>query len=151
MKFSKLILKIFLGLLSAGISFSVTAQERGLVDTTSSSFAQVRTVGLNEAQWTQGFWADRFALCRTQMVPSMARLMEGTNYSQFFRNFEITAGLAEGKARGATFNDGDFYKFLEGASATLATTNDSALQKSLDDIIAVIAKAQAANGYIDTW
>ena len=58
------------------------------------------------------------------MVPSMERLMEGTNYSQFFRNFEIAAGLAEGKSRGATFNDGDFYKWLEGASATLAVTND---------------------------
>jgi uncharacterized protein len=122
-----------------------------MVDTSASSFAQIRTVGLDEARWTSGFWADRFALCATQMVPGMERLMEGTNYSQFFRNFEITAGVAEGKSRGATFNDGDFYKFLEGASATLAVTNDAALQKHLDDIIAVLATAQETNGYLDTW
>ena len=73
-------------------SFSALAGEPGVVDTTSSSFAQIHTVGMDEAHWTRGFWADRFELCRTQMVPSMARLMEGTNYSQFFRNFEITAG-----------------------------------------------------------
>ncbi len=85
------------------------------------------------------------------MVPSMGRLMEGTNYSQFFRNFEITARVAEGKSRGASFNDGDFYKFLEGASATLTATNDTALESRLDEIIAVIAKAQEKNGYIDTW
>ena len=30
-------------------------------------------------------------------------------------------------------------------------TNDAALQKTLDEIIAVIARAQATNGYIDTW
>jgi len=143
--------KIKIGLLAFGISVHLFAADRGLVDTTSSSFAQIRTVGLDEARWTAGFWADRFELCRTQMVPSMARLMEGTNYSQFFRNFEIAAGVAEGKPRGATFNDGDFYKFLEGASATLAVTNDPALQKELDDIIAVIAKAQTTNGYVDTW
>jgi hypothetical protein len=77
--------------------------------------------------------------------------MEGTNYSQFFRNFEITADVVGGTSHGATFNDGDFYKFLEGASATLAITNDAALRKQLDDIIAVIAKAQDTNGYIDTW
>ena len=137
---------------AVGISFSLLgAESQGLVDTSASSSAQIHTVGLDEAHWTHGFWADRFELCRTQMVPSMGRLMEGTNYSQFFRNFEITAGTIEGKPRGATFNDGDFYKFLEGASATLATTNDTALREKLDDIIAVIGKAQETNGYIDTW
>ena len=85
------------------------------------------------------------------MIPSMARLMKGTNYSQFFYNFEILDGLAEGKAHGASFNDGDFYKFLEGAAATLAVTNDSQLDEKLDDIIGVIARAQETNGYIDTW
>jgi DUF1680 family protein len=135
---------------AALIPFSLLA-EPGVVDTTSSAFAKIHTVGLDEASWKRGFWADRFELCRTQMIPSMKRLMEGTNYTQFFLNFEIAAGLAEGKARGASFNDGDFYKFLEGASATLARTNNPALQKSLDDIIAVIARAQQTNGYIDTW
>jgi len=132
------------------IPLSVLA-EAGAVDTTASSFAKIHTVGLDEVRWTDGFWADRFELCRTQMVPKMESLMLGTNYSQFFRNFEITAGRAGGKSRGATFNDGDFYKWMEGASAILAMTNDVALRKSLDDIIAVIAQAQETNGYIDTW
>jgi DUF1680 family protein len=144
-------IKLFTFLFAAvAVPFSLTA-ENGVADTASSAFAKIRTVGLDETHWTGGFWADRFELCRTQMVPQMESLMEGTNYSQFFRNFEITAGLAEGKSRGSTFNDGDFYKFLEGASATLAATNDVALQKKLDDIIAVIAQAQETNGYIDTW
>jgi DUF1680 family protein len=135
----------------AAVSFALYANESGLVDTTSSPFAQIRTVGLAEARWSRGFWGDRIELCCTQMIPNMARIMEGTNYSQFFRNFEIVAGLVEGKSRGATFNDGDFYKFLEGASAILAETNDPALKQSFDDIISVIAKAQETNGYIDTW
>ena len=33
-------------------------------------------------------------------------------------------GEVQGKGHGSTFNDGDFYKWLEGASATLAVTND---------------------------
>ena len=125
--------------------------ERGTVDTTSSPFAQIQTVGLDEVRWTRGFFADRFELCRTQMVPSMARLMQGTNYSQFYFNFEILAGLADGKPHGASFNDGDFYKFLEGAAATLAVTNDARINERLDEVIAVIAKGQATNGYLDTW
>lgn len=123
----------------------------GIVDTTSSPYAKVHTIGLDEACWTSGFWQDRFELCRTQMVPSMEQLMSGTNYSQFLRNFEIAAGQASGKSRGATFNDGDFYKWMEGASATLAVTHDSALDGRLDGIISTIAKAQEGGGYVDTW
>ncbi|HEX9045708.1 MAG TPA: beta-L-arabinofuranosidase domain-containing protein, partial [Verrucomicrobiae bacterium] len=121
------------------------------MDTASSPYAKVHTVGLDEARWTQGFWADRFELCRTQMVPSMARLMQGTNYSQFYYNFEILAGLAPGKPHGASFNDGDFYKFLEGTSATLALQDNRRINEKLDEVIAVIAEGQATNGYIDTW
>jgi uncharacterized protein len=123
----------------------------GVVDTAASPFATVRTVGLDEARWTQGFWADRFELCQTQMVPAMGRLMEGTNYSQYFRNFQIAAGEVLGKPHGSTFNDGDFYKWLEGASATLAVTNDPALAAQLDGIISVMGKAQETDGYLDTW
>jgi DUF1680 family protein len=131
--------------------FPLVAVGAGVADTTSSPFAQIRTVGLNESRWTRGFWADRFELCRTQMIPSMARLMQGTNYSQFYRNFEIAAGLVEGKSRGASFNDGDFYKFLEGAAATLAVTNNSRINNKLDEVIGVIARAQETNSYLDTW
>jgi hypothetical protein len=123
----------------------------GVVADSSSALAKVQTVAMADAHWTHGFWAHRFELCRTQMVPAMEDLMEGTNHSQFFRNFQITAGLAAGQSHGATFNDGDFYKWMEGASATLAATNDTALNTRLDEIISVIARAQEADGYIDTW
>ncbi len=84
------------------------------------------------------------------MVPNMERLMEGTNYSQYFQNFRIAAGLAEGKPRGAPFNDGDFYKWLEGACAMLPVTKDAELDKRIDEIVAVIAKAQRSDGYLHT-
>ena len=141
-------LKVFL----IGFLFNLpVAAAPGVVDTTGSPFAKVQTVGLDEVRWTRGFWADRFELCRTQMVPGMARLMEGTNYSQFYYNFEILAGHVEGKPHGASFNDGDFYKFLEGATATLAVTNDARLNEKLDEVIGVIGQGQQTNGYLDTW
>lgn len=119
-------------------------------DAGASPHAKVQPLDLNEVRWTHGFWADRFELCRTQMIPNMERLMEGTNYSQYFQNFRIAAGLAEGRPRGAPFNDGDFYKWLEGACAVLAVTKDAELEKRIDEIVAVIAKAQRADGYIHT-
>jgi len=115
-----------------------------------SRFAQMEPLPLGAARWTSGFWADRFELCRTQMIPSMERLMEGTNDTQFFRNFEIAAGQAAGRSRGASFNDGDFYKWMEGATASLAIEKNPALEARLDEIIAVIARAQRADGYLHT-
>ena len=115
-----------------------------------STHAKVQPLALGEARWTSGFWGNRFELCRTQMIPSMERLMEGTNYTQFFRNFEIAAGQTEGRYRGAPFNDGDFYKWMEAAIATLAIEKNPALEARLDEIIATIAKAQRGDGYIHT-
>ena len=107
-------------------------------------------LGPAETRWTAGFWADRFEICRTNTIPALWSIMEGTNYSQFYQNLRIAAGLAEGRHRGAPFNDGDFYKWLEAASATLAIGDDSVLTRRLDDIISVIGKAQRADGYIHT-
>ena len=118
--------------------------------TDASPHAKVQPLELSEVHWTRGFWADRFELCKTEMIPNLQQLLEGTNYSQYFQNFRIAAGLAEGRFRGAPFNDGDFYKWLEGACAMLAATRDAALEKHIDEIIAVIAKAQRADGYIHT-
>jgi hypothetical protein len=131
-------------------SMPLLATECGVVDTSSSPFAQVRPVGLNEVRWTTGFWADRFELCRQMTVPALWSIMEGTNYSQFYQNFRIAAGLAEGRHRGAPFNDGDFYKWLEGACAVLAVTRDAKLDQKVEDIIGVIARAQRADGYLHT-
>ena len=122
-----------------------------LVDDTRSPFAHVHAIGLSEARWTGGFWGDRYELCRTIMIPSLQRLMKGTNFTQFYVNFQIAAGLQPGRSHGASFNDGEFYKLLEAVSATLAVTNDPILHEELDAEIAVIGQAQRTNGYLDTW
>jgi len=116
----------------------------------SSPHAKVQSLSLGEVRWTTGFWADRFERCRTNTLPSMGRLMAGTNYTHYFVNFEIAAGIVEGRYRGAPFNDGDFYKLIEAATATLAIIPDKNVEGILDRYIEVIAKAQRADGYLHT-
>lgn len=113
-------------------------------------FAKAQPIAVNEARWTSGFWFDRFELCRTNTLPALGRLMEGTNYSQFFRNFEIAAGLVEGRYRGAPFNDGELYKLMQAASAAYAVSPSDYFRRNLDRAIEVIAKAQRSDGYIHT-
>lgn len=122
----------------------------GLVDNRQSPHAAVRSVGLDDVRWTHGFWADRFENCRTRMIPNMWALMQGTNYSHYLQNFRIAAGLAEGRYRGAPFNDGDFYKWLEAACAMFAVTRDPQLEHIIESVIPIIAKAQRPDGYIHT-
>lgn len=76
--------------------------------------------------------------------------MEGTEPSQFLHNFRIAAGLASGKHRGPPWNDGDFCKWLEAVAAVCAITKDATLDRRMDEAIAVIAKAQRADGYLHT-
>src|ERR1051326_8241104 len=112
--------------------------------------APLQPLDPHDSHWTSGFWGDRVELCRTETIPALWRIMDGTNYTQFFQNFRIAAGLAPGRHRGAPFNDGDFYKWLEAASATLAFTNDPSLNQIVEHCIDVIAKAHRADGYIHT-
>ena len=110
----------------------------------------VDPVGLADARWTTGFWADRFETCRTATVPAMGALMDGTERSHFAENFRIAAGATDGKHRGPAWNDGDYYKWIEAAATVYAVTNDPALDKQLDAAIALVAKAQRADGYLHT-
>src|SRR6516225_1697239 len=118
----------------------------GLTDTSRSLHAKIRSVGLADVQWTDGFWADRLAICRSNMIPEMGRIMEGTHRSHFLQNFRIAAGFEIGKHRGPPWNDGDFCKWLEAAAAVYAVTRDAALDRRMDEAVAVIAKAQRADG-----
>src|SRR5262245_48651308 len=97
--------------------------------------AKVQPLALGDVHWTSGFWSSRFEQCRTNMVPNMGRLMGGTNYSQFLRDFEIAAGLTEGRYRGAPFNDGELYKLMQAASATYAVAPSDYLRRNLDRAI----------------
>lgn len=105
---------------------------------------------MTDVEWTKGFWAERFAVCRDSMVPNMWNVYNDANLSHAFKNFEIAAGLDTGSHKGPSFHDGDFYKTLEAVASMYATTKDKRLDEQMDKVIAVIAKAQRADGYIYT-
>ncbi len=140
-----------LGLLMIWWSVSLGLVCWALGDNTGKSrFAKIQPLVPGEARWSDGFWAARFESCRTQTIPALWRILSGTNYSQFIRNFEIAAGMADGRHRGAPFNDGEVYKWIEGAVAALCVVADPELERTVEDAICVIAKAQRADGYIHT-
>lgn len=124
--------------------------QNGLVNTQGSPHAKLTSVGMSDVQWTKGFWAERFAVCRDNMVPQLWKIYTSDTICYSFKNFKIAAGIDTGRFRGPSFHDGDFYKTLEAVAAMYAITKDKKLDAMMDDAIAVIAKAQKADGYIYT-
>ncbi len=127
----------------------VSAQN-SLVNTANSQYAKLSGVGLTDVQWTKGFWAERFSVCRDSMVPQLWRIYTSDTICYSFENFKIAAGIDTGEFRGPSFHDGDFYKTLEALAAVYASTKDKKLDAWMDEAIAVIGKAQKEDGYVYT-
>lgn len=140
---------ILLTTIIALITLSAGAQN-GLVKTNASPNAKLSSVGISDVQWTDGFWKERFDICRDVMVPQLWSTYTSDTICYAFQNFKAAAGLKQYDFRGPSFHDGDFYKTLEALAAMYAATKDARLNAWLDEAIAVIAKAQRADGYIYT-
>lgn len=124
--------------------------QNSLVNTSQSPHAKLSSVGLSDVQWTKGFWAERFAVCRDAMVPQLWKTYTSKEICYSFQNFRIAAGLDTGRFRGPSFHDGDFYKTVEAVAAMYAATKDRKLEAWMDEAIDVIGKAQKPDGYIYT-
>lgn len=122
----------------------------GLVNTQASPKAALTSVGMRDVQWTKGFWAERFAVCRDAMLPQLWKTYTSKEICYSFQNFRVAAGLDSGRFRGPSFHDGDFYKTLEAVAAMYAKTQSAELAQWMDEAIDVIGKAQKADGYIYT-
>jgi uncharacterized protein len=133
---------------------ALRAGERALIDTTRSPEAKMYMVDLGDVHWTGGLLGERFEVCRTTMVPHMGEIFRDPVESHAWDNFLMAAGLGEGRGdgqpHGPPFNDGDFLKWFEALAQVYAVTRDPAIDARMDEMIAVIAKAQREDGYLHT-
>jgi DUF1680 family protein len=66
-------------------------------------------------------------------------------------NFHIAAGDRSGDRKGTVFQDSDAAKWLEAAAYSLAIHPDPALEKTADEVIDLLGRAQCADGYLNTY
>jgi DUF1680 family protein len=117
-----------------------TADQAAPVKLGDLSFKQVRIA--------DKFWSPRIATNHKQTIETVLRR---NTESGAMQNLAIAAGKAKGAHRGPFWADSDVYKWLEGASYSLALTPDPALEAKVDETIDVIASAQQRDGYLDTY
>ena len=58
-----------------------------------SPHTTIRPAGMHEVRWTEGFWADKAALCRTKMLPTIREALLDERNSERLVNFRVAAGL----------------------------------------------------------
>ncbi|MFE6079116.1 glycoside hydrolase family 127 protein [Paenibacillus sp. NPDC057886] len=101
------------------------------------------------------FWSHYIDLVRTIVVPyqweALNDRIQGAEPSRAIRNFRIAAGEEEGEHYGMVFQDSDVAKWIEAASYLLAAQSDPELERTVDTVIATIARAQQADGYLNTY
>lgn len=135
---------------AALFSAVIFAQNKGLVDNSASPYTKLKSVGLQDVNWTSGFWKDQFNVENNQTLPYMWELYHNDEVCHAYANFEIAAGFMKGTFKGPSFHDGDFYKIFEGMAASYAVTKDKKIDKEMDDAIALFAKVQRKDGYLHT-
>jgi len=126
------------------------AANKEVVNVSASPHVKFRTIGLDEARWTGGFWGERWQQDCRVTIPTMKQVMELPTNSATFYNLRVAAGEIQGKFFGNNWSDGDCYKWIEAAASIYAVNHDPELDRQMDEVIAVIAKAQAPDGYIST-
>lgn len=110
--------------------------------------ARLLPLPVTEVRIEDKFWAPRIETNRTRTLETVRRRLLEMGAIQ---NFAIASGRSQGAHRGPFWADSDVYKWLEGASYSLAVRRDPELESKVDDVIAGISAAQMSDGYLNTY
>ena len=107
-----------------------------------------RPLGLSEVRLTEGFWAERQRLTAEAVLPHATRWIERAGWVD---NVRVLAarGPAAGR-KGREFSDSEVYKLLEAYSWEAARSGSAAAHRVIADWGAMLAAAQAPDGYLNT-
>ena len=101
------------------------------------------------------FWSEYQKLIRDVVLPYQKDALNdnipGAVPSHSIKNFKIAAGLETGEFQGWVFQDSDVAKWLEAVAYSLSLKPDRELERSADEVIDIIEKAQQKDGYLDTY
>ncbi len=115
----------------------------------------LHAMDLRRIQIDDPFWSKHVDLVKDTIIPyqwnAMNDRIPDAEPSHCLDNFEIAAGRKSGEFYGAVFQDTDIAKWLEAVGFSLAANEDSELEATADRVIELIAEAQQADGYLDTY
>ncbi len=112
-------------------------------------------IPLKDLKIDDSFWNERLRLVTEEMIPyqldSLCDRVPGAPPSRCVRNLRIAAGLEEGRFEGFVFQDTDLAKWLEAVAYSLSFKPDRELERTADEMIDLVIKAQRENGYLNSY
>jgi DUF1680 family protein len=109
----------------------------------------IQAVPVRNVELTDSFWLPKI---KTIQKTTIQYAFNKCRTEGRMDNFLIAGGKMAGPVKGKMpFDDTDLYKIIEGASYSLISNPDSALDAYLDSVIAIIRTGQEPDGYITTW
>ena len=102
-----------------------------------------------------GFWRRVYDLVRDEVIPyqweALNDRVPDAEPSHSIENFRIAAGESQGEYYGMVFQDSDVAKWLEAVAYALAAEPNPELEKTADEVISLIGRAQQPDGYLNTY
>jgi len=110
--------------------------------------ATAESLPISDVALDDEFWSPRVEANRDVTIAHQYDQLEANGCLSNFRR--VADGERNG-FEGPMFIDSDAYKWLEAASYVLATDTDPDLRERVDDVIDLVAAAQADDGYLHTY
>lgn len=117
-----------------------------VVDTSGSPHARLKPVPVSAVKLADGFWLPRMIRNHAETIPGQHRMNEETGRLD---NLRIASGRKQGEFKGLFFNDSDVHKWVEAAAWDAAGGEKP--HPEMDAVIAEIAAAQQADGYLNSY
>lgn len=132
---------------------------RAAVAPTGTAMGVLRPLDLRAVSITDGFWADRLQVNRERTLAHGAEQLEASGAIGNLRRAATAQGVPVGGYRGGDddagvtfpFLDSDVYKWLEGVGWELGRAPDALLRAKADEVIDLIERAQAEDGYLGSY
>ena len=119
-----------------------------MIGPTDPSRGARRPLGLDQVRLTGGFWADRQRLNAEAVLPHARSWIERAGWLDNLR--VLAAGGPAAGRRGREFSDSEIYKLLEAHAWEAGRAGDPALDRVVVEWGAILAGAQAADGYLNS-
>lgn len=101
------------------------------------------------------FWKKYKQVVAEEVIPYQWRALNDelpdTEPSHAIENFRIAAGESSGEYYGTVFQDSDLAKWLETVAFSLRDHPNPELERQADEIIELLGRAQAEDGYLNTY
>ncbi|WP_436926170.1 glycoside hydrolase family 127 protein [Halosimplex amylolyticum] len=110
--------------------------------------ATAESLPITDVELDDEFWSPRV---ETNRDVTVAHQYDQLETNGCLENFRRVADGETGGFEGPMFIDSDAYKWLEAASYVLANHDDADLRERVDEVIELVADAQQADGYLDTY